>query len=128
MKYLLDTHAFIWIVEDDQNLSDKVKKIFLNSSNDIYLSAASLWEIAIKISLKKLKLENSLSAFIDKHAVENNILILDVQSNHVMPLERLPFHHKDPFDRLLVCQCIQEKMNILSRDKIFDKYGIKRIW
>jgi len=128
MKYLLDTHAFIWIVEDDQNLSDKVKKIFLNSSNDIYLSAASLWEIAIKISLKKLKLENSLSAFIDKHAVENNILILDVQSNHVMPLERLPFHHKDPFDRLLVSQCIQEKMNILSRDKIFDKYGIKRIW
>ncbi len=128
MKYLIDTHTFLWIIEDSQNLTDKVKKIYLDNSNEIYLSVASLWEMAIKISLKKLTVSNHLSTFIDKHAIENNIRLLDVQPHHVIPIEELPNHHKDPFDRLLVCQCIQEKMVLLSKDKALDKYAIKRIW
>ena len=78
MKYLIDTHTFLWIVEGNQNLTNKVKKIYLDNSNDIYLSVASLWEMMIKISLKKLILATHLTTFIDKNAIENNIRILAV--------------------------------------------------
>lgn len=128
MKYLLDTHALLWITVESKNLSDRVKQIYLDSTDDFYLSAASIWEMAIKISLKKLSLSEGLVRFIDKHVVENNIQILPVNAEHIYPLEKLPFHHRDPFDRLLISQCMSEKMYLLSSDKIFDKYPIKRIW
>lgn len=128
MSYLLDTHTFLWLIEDNDVLSDKVKEIYLDNSNKIYLSVASIWEMAIKISLNKLNIRGQLSKFIDKHAIENNIRLLAIQPAHVVPLEALPFHHRDPFDRLLICQCMREKMYILSKDKTFDEYGIERLW
>lgn len=128
MKYLIDTHTFLWIIEDNKNLTNKVRTIYLDNSNDIYLSVASIWEMAIKISLNKLSIQGQLVKFIDRHAVENNIRLLSIQPHHVFPIENLPFHHKDPFDRILLSQCIQEKMHLLSKDKEFDKYGINRIW
>lgn len=128
MKYLIDTHTFLWIIEDSKNLTNKVRTIYLDNSNDIYLSVASIWEMAIKISLNKLSIQGQLVKFIDRHAVENNIRLLSIQPHHVFPIENLPFHHKDPFDRILLSQCIQEKMHLLSKDKEFDKYGINRIW
>ena len=128
MKYLLDTHTFLWIIEDNKNLTDKVKTIYIDNSNEIYLSVASIWEMAIKISLNKLSIRGQLVKFIDRHAIENNIRLLSIQPHHIFPIENLPFHHRDPFDRLLLLQCIQEKMYLLSKDKEFDKYGINRIW
>lgn len=128
MKYLIDTHTFLWIIEDNKNLTNKVRTIYLDNSNDIYLSVASIWEMAIKISLNKLSIQGQLVKFIDRHAVENNIRLLSIQPHHVFPIKNLPFHHKDPFDRILLSQCIQEKMHLLSKDKEFDKYGINRIW
>lgn len=128
MRYLLDTHAFLWIVKEDRRLSDEVRSIFSDSATEILLSVASIWEMAIKISLGKLEIEGRLGRFIDKHAISNNIRLLNVREEHVLPLEKLPLHHRDPFDRLLVCQSKQEQLPILSSDKIFDKYRIKRIW
>ena len=128
MKYLLDTHTFLWIIDDSENLTDKVRKIYLDGANEIYLSVASIWEMAIKISLNKLSIRGQLEKFIDRHAIENNIRLLSIQPHHIFPIEKLPFHHRDPFDRLLLSQCIQEKMYLLSKDEEFDKYGIHRIW
>ena len=128
MRYLLDTHALIWIVTEDQKLSKKAKRIYLDNSNEIYLSAASVWEMAIKISLKKLTLEDKLSSFVDKHILGNNIGILNITADHALPLESLRYHHKDPFDRLIVAQCIQERLQLISKDPIFDSYEIRRVW
>ena len=128
MKYLIDTHTFLWIIEDNKNLTEKVRTIYIDNSNEIYLSVASIWEMAIKISLNKLSIRGQLVKFIDRHAIENNIRLLSIQPHHIFSIEKLPFHHRDPFDRLLLSQCLQEKMHLLSKDKEFDKYGINRIW
>lgn len=124
----MDTHAFIWLIEDNENLTQKIKKIYLDNSNEVYLSIASIWEMVIKISLNKLSLEGKLSTLVEKHAVGNNVKLLSIQPSHVISVTNLPFHHKDPFDRLLISQCLQEKLNFLSKDKTFDLYGVKRIW
>jgi len=128
MKYLIDTHTFLWIIEDNKNLTDKVRTIYIDNSNEIYLSVASIWEMAIKISLNKLSIHGQLVKFMDRHAIENNIRLLSIQPHHIFPIENLTFHHRDPFDRLLLSQCLQEKMHLLSKDAEFDKYGITRIW
>jgi PIN domain nuclease of toxin-antitoxin system len=100
----------------------------LNPANEIYLSAASIWEMAIKISLKKLSLTLELNRFVSQHVKGNDIRILTVKAQHTYPLVGLPFHHRDPFDRLLVSQCLSEKLSLISKDATFDKYPIKRIW
>jgi PIN domain nuclease of toxin-antitoxin system len=128
VEYLADTHTLLWIVTDDNKLSNKVKKLFLNEENEIFISVASLWEIAIKVSLKRLELGQSLSEFYFKHIVGNKIRLLDIKVEHLAVLETLEFHHRDPFDRLIVCQSIFEKIPILSSDKEFSKYLVKRIW
>jgi len=128
MEYLLDTHALLWIVTDDKQLSKKVKKIFLDEQNEIFLSIASLWEIAIKVSLNRLELGLSLNEFYIRHVVGNKIRLIDIKVEHLAVLENLEFHHRDPFDRILIAQCLVEKMAIMSKDKIFSNYSIKRIW
>ena len=128
MKYLLDTHTLLWIVTDDPQLSKRAVNYFLSERNDIYFSIAGLWEMAIKISLKKLILKQSLNEFFNEHIIGNNIRLLDIKTEHVLKLENLKFHHRDPFDRLVVCQCLVEKMAIISNDKIFSKYLVKRVW
>lgn len=128
MKYLIDTQVLLWIITDDKRLSKKTKKIFLNSQNTILFSLASLWEIAIKISLKKLVLDDGLPDFINKHIKGNAVEILDIEISHILALENLPFHHRDPFDRLIISQSITENISLISSDKSFDLYSIKRIW
>ena len=128
MKYLLDTHTLLWIVTDNKKLSAKAKRCFLNKKNGIYLSIASLWEMAIKISLDKLKINQSLSEFCKKHIIGCNIKILEIKVEHLTKLESLKYKHRDPFDRLLVCQSLVENMAIISKDKVFSKYSVKRIW
>jgi PIN domain nuclease of toxin-antitoxin system len=128
MEYLLDTHTLLWIITDDNQLSNKVKKLFLDEENEIFLSIASLWEIAIKVSLNRLELGQSLTDFYYKHVIGNKIKLLDLKVEHLAVLETLEFHHKDPFDRLIVCQSIVEKIPVLSSDKVLSKYPIKRVW
>ncbi|TAK73243.1 MAG: type II toxin-antitoxin system VapC family toxin [Gammaproteobacteria bacterium] len=128
MKILLDTHAFLWLIADAPELSKKAKKIFLDEENDLFLSLASIWEMAIKLSLGKLKLKPPIEKFIPKQLQENSILQLEINFRHVVGVASLPFHHRDPFDRLIISQAIQENLPILSNDVAFDAYDIQRLW
>ena len=128
MKYLLDTHTLLWIVNDNPRLSKKAKNEYLNSENLIFFSIASLWEMTIKISLKKLTIEEPLNEFIFTHIRGNDIKFLKIEIPHIFSLENLDYHHRDPFDRLIIAQCIHENITILSSDKVFDLYPIKRLW
>ncbi len=128
MKYLIDTHTLLWIVTKNQKLSDKATKLYLNTENLIFFSLASIWEMAIKISLKKLSMEEPLKDFIQTQIKGNDIKILNIEIKHILSLENLPYHHRDPFDRLIISQSMNENIPVLSSDKVYDLYPIKRIW
>lgn len=128
MDYLIDTHTLLWIVTDSPQLSELSKKLYLDSENKIVISMASIWELAIKSSLNKLNFEKSLEDFVYNHIINNNIQILNIELAHILRVENLPFHHRDPFDRLIIAQQIENNLAIIGADKIFDKYGVKRVW
>lgn len=128
MKFLIDTNTLLWIVTNDKKLSKTANKLYLNSENLIFVSLASIWEMAIKISLKKLSIEEPLKDFIHTQIKRNDIRILNIEPEHILLLENLPFHHRDPFDRLIISQSMNENIPLLSSDKVFDRYPIKRIW
>lgn len=128
MKYILDTHALLWITSDSDRLTSKAKSIYLDDKNEIWLSKASVWEMAIKISLKKLQITNNIENFINDHVVGNGIKILDITLEQIYKLETLPFHHRDPFDRLIISQSMTVGIPIISSDHNFDKYNVNRIW
>lgn len=128
MKILLDTQAFLWIVHDAPELSKNAQKIFLDEKNDFYLSLASIWEIAIKTSINKLNLKQPFNKFIPEQLQENSISQLEITFRHIARVIDLPWQHRDPFDRLIIAQAIEEDIPILSNDITFDGYGIKRLW
>lgn len=128
MRYLLYTHTLLWIAADDPRLSQKAEFIFLDDANEIYFSLASLWEIAIKVSLGRLALEEPLPLFMKKHITGNGIIFLHIETEHILPLASLPHHHKDPFDRLIISQALVENIPIIGKDEILDLYPIERIW
>jgi PIN domain nuclease of toxin-antitoxin system len=128
MNYLIDTHTLLWITADDLKLSENAKKIYLNDENEIFLSMASIWELAIKSSIKKISFDTTIEDYIEKHVRNNNIKILDIGLSHIIRVETLPFHHRDPFDRLIIAQAIEENLPIISKDSFFDKYEIQRKW
>ena len=128
MTAILDTHAFIWLMTDDHRLSKASKEFFLNRSNDVILSIASVWEMAIKASLKKLALPLSVKDYIATRTRVNGIGILNVSLDHVTAVESLPFFHKDPFDRLIIAQSILEQLPILTNDRGFHPYPVELIW
>ncbi len=128
MKVLLDTHAFLWLMADDARLSSKAKSIFLDEKNQIFLSMASAWEMAIKSALKKLNLPLPIADYVSTRAETYNIILLNVSLDHLATLETLPLHHKDPFDRLIISQSISGKFTILGNDEEFDASGVRRLW
>lgn len=127
MKILLDTHAFIWFVENDSLLPNNIKRIIEKPTNVIYLSIASMWEMAIKMQLKKLDIDKTIEEIIDLVAF-NGFELLPILPEHIVRLTTLDFYHRDPFDRIIIAQGLVENQEIVSRDKVFDYYGIKRIW
>lgn len=127
MRYLLDTHAFLWLAIDDPQLSPRVRAMFADAGLEMFLSAASVWEMAIKASLGKLTLSTGLEQLVQGGRARG-IRTLDVTPKHAWSVEHLPFHHRDPFDRLLVAQAIDEGLQILSRDDQLDAYAITRVW
>jgi PIN domain nuclease of toxin-antitoxin system len=128
MNILLDTHAFLWLTSDAPELSKKAKKLYADPHNDFLLSTASLWEMAIKLNLGKLSLQQPFEKFIPLQLKENAIVKLDITFRHITKIATLPRHHGDPFDRLLIAQALEEKLPILSCDTAFDDYPIKRLW
>jgi len=128
MKLLLDTHAFIWWDSEPERLSLTVLALCQNQENTLLLSVASVWEMQIKLQLGKLKLTLPLPILIESQKTTNNIQVLSVELEHVLALENLPSHHKDPFDRLLIAQANVEDFVVVSNDPIFKKYPVKVVW
>jgi PIN domain nuclease of toxin-antitoxin system len=127
MKNLLDTHTFIWFLEDNKNLSATSIKYIEDPDAENYLSIVSLWEIAIKISLGKLEINIPFEK-LEAYILDNNFQILPISFNDLIELSNLPFRLRDPFDRLLIAQSISNTLNLISKDNIFDEYGIAVIW
>jgi PIN domain nuclease of toxin-antitoxin system len=127
MKYMLDTHTFIWWHENPTLLSAKVLSICEDFNNQLILSMVSIWEIQIKLQLNKLKLEHSLTEMV-KIQRKNGIEILPIKFEHILRLDNLPLHHKDPFDRLLIAQANIEQLTLLTKDEKFKLYSQPIIW
>jgi PIN domain nuclease of toxin-antitoxin system len=128
MKYLLDTHAFLWFVSADDKLSSKARSIIKNSNNEVYFSAASAWEMSIKVRLGRLTIEEELEPFIIKQLSENNFSTLSITIFHSIYTSKLPDIHKDPFDRMIIAQSQVEDMPLISKDKNIEKYKIPVVW
>lgn len=128
MEMLLDTHVFLWWVNDSPELSKNVITLITDEENTLYLSTASLWEMAIKLSLGKLEINVPLQEFIDTQMLINKIYEMPIQRTHVVKVVDLPFHHRDPFDRLLIAQALVKNIPVISKDKILNLYGVKRLW
>lgn len=127
MKLLLDTHAFLWFLLDDERLPTSAKTA-IEQTEILYLSPASHWEIAIKIALGKYVLPEPYSQFMERELASNSITILPIEISHTAQLTTLPFHHRDPFDRLIIAQALAEKLPVVSIDSQFDAYGVERVW
>lgn len=128
MRLLLDTHAFLWFVSGNSALPGRTVKIVGDAKHTTFVSFASLWEISIKAGLGKLTLPFGLDELCADQLALNGFLPLAIGLDHIQAVSRLPHHHGDPFDRLLVAQCEIERLSLVSRDPAFDAYGIKRVW
>ncbi|ACC82575.1 type II toxin-antitoxin system VapC family toxin [Nostoc punctiforme UO1] len=126
MRQLLDTHIFIWFVMGDPRISVSIRSQIENNEN--LVSLASVWEMAIKHSIGKLNFDLAFDEFIEQQIIRNGIELLPITINHITVVAALPLHHRDPFDRILIAQALVENIPILSADKIFDLYPIRRIW
>lgn len=128
MRVLIDTHVFLWWVEDDRALSAKGRKMISDPGNECLLSLASVWELAIKVSIDKLRLMLPIRRYVAEHVAANDFRLLDISLAHLGRIETLAMHHRDPFDRLLIAQALEEKLPVVTADPVFRKYGVKRIW
>ena len=126
--FIVDTHAFLWFVFDDPRLSEKADSILSDSGILKVFSMASLWEIAIKVNLEKLKLGTSFENFLQRAIQGRKIEVLGIQLQHLIRYTRLPLHHRDPFDRLIIAQAQSERLALLSADKRFLQCDIETIW
>ena len=128
MRLLLDTHAFLWWVQDARELSKKARAAIADPTNECLLSLASCWEMAIKVSLRKLELPGVIERFIPEQLAINGFRPLEISFRHIARVAALAFHHRDPFDRLLVAQATEDGLTLVSADPVFRKYGVKRLW
>ena len=128
MRLLLDTHVFLWWAEDNPALSNSARQAIGDEANECFLSIVSCWEMAIKASLGKLRLSPSVERFVVEQVGSNGFQLLPVDFRHVAAVEGLPFHHRDPFDRLLVTQTLAENLILVTADSLMGKYGISVLW
>lgn len=128
MRTLLDTHTFLWWITDDPQLSPRVRKIINDGNNELFLSAASGWEIAIKAQLGRLQLPDKPEPFISEQLVINAIQSLPIQMRHSLHIYTLPNFHRDPFDRMLIAQAQLENLSILTADPQIVRYPVEVIW
>lgn len=131
MRFLIDTHVFLWFIGNSKELSKTAEKTIEDGSNEIFISIASLWEISVKTALGKLSIKGNYESVIDD-LNDNSIQILPITFAHTVEQNNLAFHHRDPFDRIIIAQAIVEKIDFISVDKVFDDYikgkAIRRIW
>jgi PIN domain nuclease of toxin-antitoxin system len=126
MKVLLDTHAFIWAITDERRLSPRARSLI--ASSELWWSVVSLWEAIQKAQVGKLSLPLPAGPFLTGELSSNHVRLLPVSLSHVLRVEELPLHHRDPFDRLLIAQSIEEKWPIITADPWFTRYPVDVIW
>ncbi len=127
-KYFLDTHSFIWAHTDERRLSAKARKILRNAETNIALSVVSVWEIVVKYALGKLPLPEPPHRFIHKIVEESGYRVVPLQLNHTLHAASLPNLHRDPFDRMLVCQALAENAMIITADEHIQQYPVRTVW
>lgn len=125
MNILFDTHTFLWFIEGNEQLSSSAREHIRNFENRVYLSAASYWEICIKISIGKLRLKRNWQQEIDDVLINNGIKWLEIKKEHLQNTIDLPWHHRDPFDLLLLAQAVTEDCVFCTADKVFTEYGVE---
>lgn len=128
MRLLLDTHALLWFLAGDEKLGGAARALVEDEENEVLVSAASLWEIAIKVSLGKLRMSGPFEEAFPSQLDSNEIRVLPILPRHLQRVVGLPFHHRDPFDRLLAAQAAADDLSLVSRDPVFDAYGVRRVW
>jgi PIN domain nuclease of toxin-antitoxin system len=128
MKALIDTHVFLWWNADETQLSPRARKIISDGKNEIFLSAASAWEIAIKASKGRLVLPEEPALYVASRMSIHRFQSLPVQVSHALRVYNLPLHHADPFDRLLVAQCQVESLPLITKDEEIRQYELETIW
>jgi PIN domain nuclease of toxin-antitoxin system len=128
MKLLLDVHTLLWFLADDPRLSTAAKAALLDPANQRLLSPISLLEIALKVRLGKLTLSAPFGVLFPAQLAANRIQLLPIEPRHIEPLTTMPFHHKDPFDRLVTATALVEGMRLVSADAVLDAYGVTRLW
>ena len=127
-NFLLDTHAFIWFIEGNEELSTSAREAIEGPNNQRFLSIASLWEMSIKASVGKLEVTRPIPQLIKKHIEGNDIKVLPVRGEHLEAMIDLPMHHRDPFDRLMLAQAMVEDLVLISRDGYFKSYDVDLLW
>lgn len=127
MNLLLDTHIFIWWDIARKNLTTQRIQMLTDQKNNIFLSLAGVWEMQIKIQIGKFSFPHSLAAIVEEQQKINNLQILPVNLDHIYELDNLPFHHKDPFDRIIIAQAIVENLTVVTDDPAFSAYPVKVI-
>ena len=127
MESLLDTQTLIWFINGDVDLSDKAKEEILRKPYNNFVSIASIWEIAIKLSIGKLELKTPFEDFISQ-VKRNSFYILSVSIKDTLTLTSLPFHHRDPFDRMLIAQAKNNNLQVITKDRVFSNYEVPLLW
>ena len=128
MKALLDTHVFLWWITDAPQLPHAVRELIADGGNELYLSAASCWEIAIKARLGKIELPARPDAYITDQMSKNAVQGLPIELSHAFQVFHLPLHHRDPFDRMIIAQSQMEKIPIITSDPLISKYRVRTVW
>ncbi len=127
MSYLADTCALLWFAREPARLSRRALRILEDTSETVYFSVASAWEVAVKVSLGKLRLDTTVAEFVAAQR-RNDFRLLPIEISHVTRVAELPWHHRDPFDRMLIAQGLEENLEIITADPAFGKYPGRRIW
>ena len=128
MKLLLDTCTFLWVVTDDEALSSLSRELFSDPTNDVFLSSVSVWEIMVKFTLGKIHLPDHFETLIPTQRERHGIAPLPLEERAALHLPKLPLHHQDPFDRMLICQSIQHELTLLTPDTLITQYAVRTIW
>jgi PIN domain nuclease of toxin-antitoxin system len=128
MKLLLDAHTFLWLVEGSPNLGNAARSALADPANDLFLSVATIWELAIKTASRKLVLSNPLDTFVGKWTTAYQLTLLPIDASHALATTGLPDHHRDPFDRMLIVQALVEGMTVVTMDPKIARYSAPVLW